>query len=112
VSLDRPGSHTLRTALVQSVTRSSGGHDGNGRLSFDHDVRLHLIARSLWKLRQVKKALAILGQKCSYVYECHNPLATACRSVCGNDSAHAVADNNGRLGIGCQRLTQSVCARI
>ena len=61
VLLNRPVGNMLRTALVQSGTRGGSGHDGDGRLSFDHNVCLDLIAGSLRKLRQVEKTLAIAG---------------------------------------------------
>src|SRR5260370_2080530 len=71
-----------------------------------------MLTVSLRKLRQVDKTLPVLGQESRHVYERRDTFGTSCRSLRCDNAAHAVADHDGRFGIGRQHLTNTACVAI
>ena len=92
--------HVELAAVEAEQELDRGRHDGDGRVSFDCDIGLDLVAGSLWKLCQVEKTLTVLWQECRYVHKRRDTFRTACRPLCRDNAAHAVADYDRRFGAG------------
>src|ERR1700736_4309568 len=60
----------------------------------------------------VEKTLPVLWQECRHVHKRRDTFGTSCRSLRCDNAAHAVADHDGRFGIGRQHLTPTACVAI
>jgi hypothetical protein len=63
-------------------------------------------------LRQVEKTLPVFRNECGDIDKCCHAIATLRGGLRGDDASHAVADNNGWLGIAREHGTQTFRAGL